>query len=209
MKDKLQKFFRRIIDWITVWVNVLVVVFAVVFILLVLSIAIEDFDFRGNIFTAFMSGILGTALSCGFVFFGFRLNNKSKIIENQLELRKLFSEKQRREVHRTLRTKDKSYGYQKSGEEMPNDVDEEKWQESKAYKNHFLLALLDYIGLFEIAYMMIKEGQLSEKNFEVSYRYRLEELELCDSVMKIINSGKHAQYWGTLRKLMEMFPSGK
>ena len=107
-------------------------------------------------------------------------------------------------MHRTLDTGDKSYWYKKSGEEMPENLCEEKWQNSEAFKKFFEPALDDYMGVFEIAYMMIKKRQLPKKNFKASYLYRLESLAEYVVVKKKV-TGKEHNYWEMFRELMEMY----
>lgn len=122
MKGRWLRLLKEKIKYATFWLGVLIVVMVVgMLILLGISLGSRELDFCGNIPTTLLSGIFGAAFSCFFVLFGFNLNNKSKIIDNQLELRKLFSEEQRWEVHRTLATGDKSYWYKKSGEERPKE----------------------------------------------------------------------------------------
>ena len=236
MKKKGLKFLKEKPDCVDVWLIALIVIIVVLIIILFASF---KFEFCGNIPNTLLSGIIGAVLSCVFVLLGFGLSNTSKIIDNQLELRKLFSEEQRWEVHRTLSTGDKSYWYKKADEslkkvhgDMTNqekvdkqeqrkegqnqqengetddkeskNLSEEKWQKSEAFKDFFLPALDDYMGVFEIAYMMIKERQMSKNNFAVSYYYRLVELTKCPVAMEKVNNSE-VLYWLSLRKLIKMF----
>ena len=155
-------------------------------------------------FNTLLSGIIGAGISAGLVYAGLREGNKAKQIENQIKLRELFSEKQRWEVYRTIQSGflDTSYWYHleeenkhiSKNEKIACMIGEENFSETFAYKYYFYPALCDYIGLFEVAYMMIKKGQLSKKNFEASYRYRIENLMQTDTVKKII-TGKERIYW--------------
>ena len=239
MKEEGLRFLEEKPDCVKVWLIALAVIVAILSIILFASF---KFDFCGNISTTLLtllSGIIGAVLSCVLVLFGFDLSNTSKTIDNQLELRKLFSEEQRWEVHRTLSTGDKSYWYKKADEslkkvhgDMTNqekvdkqeqkkegqnqqkkgetddkeseNLSEEKWQKSEAFKDFFLPALDDYMGVFEIAYMMIKERQMSKNNFAVSYYYRLVELTKCPVAMEKVNNSE-VLYWLSLRKLIKMF----
>lgn len=224
MKEEGLRFLEEKPDCIKVWLIVLTAIIAVLFII---SCANIKFCFLDKIHDTLLSGVIGAALSCAFVLFGFGLSNTSKTIDNQLELRKLFSEELRWEVHRTLETGDKSYWYKKADEEMPESLkkvygdmtkqekektDKEKaekqreeiWQKSKAFNDFFLPALDDYMGVFEIAYMMIKKGQMSKNNFAVSYYYRLVELTECKVAMEKVNNSE-VLYWLSLRKLIKMF----
>lgn len=224
MKEEGLRFLEEKPDCVKVWLIALIAIIVFLFIILLVSF---KFEFCGNIPNTLLSGITGAVLSCVFVLFGFGLSNTSKTIDNQLELRKLFSEELRWEVHRTLSTGDKSYWYEKSGEEMPESLkkvygdmtkqekekaDEEKseklreeiWQKSKAFNDFFLPALDDYMGVFEIAYMMIKKGQMSKNNFAMSYYYRLQELTECKVAMEKVNNSE-VLYWLSLRELIKMF----
>lgn len=240
MKEEELRFLKEKPDCVKAWLIALIAIIVVLLIILLVSF---KFEFCGNIPNTLLSGIIGAVLSCVLVLFGFDLSNTSKTIDNQLELRKLFSEEQRWEVHRTLSTGDKSYWYEKSGEEMPespkkvhgdmtnqekgdkqeqkkegqnqqkkgetDDKDSEKlreeiWQKSEAFNDFFLSALDDYMGVFEIAYMMIKERQMSKNNFAVSYYYRLVELTKCPVAMEKVNNSE-VLYWLSLRKLIKMF----
>lgn len=73
---------------------------------------------------------------------------------------------------------------------------------SIAFKNFFIPALNDYMGFFEIAYKMIKKGQLSKKNFYMSYYYRLEVLIDVKYITDKLNSEE--QYWVNFNKLIKM-----
>lgn len=234
MKEKGLKFLKEKPDCVKVWLIALTVMIVALFIISCVNIKCS---FLNKIPDTLLSGIIGALLSCAFVLFGFHLSNTAKAIDNQLELRKLFSEELRWEVHRTLDTGDKSYWYEKSGEEMPESLREvhgdmtkeeqkkegqnqqenggtdkkkseklreEEWQESQAFKKFFEPALNDYMGVFEIAYMMIKEGQMSKNNFAVSYYYRLVELTECKVAMEKVNNSE-VLYWLSLRKLIKMF----
>ena len=201
MKEKGLKFLKEKLDCVKVW---LIVLAAIVAILSIISCVNIKCSFLDKIHDTLLSGVIGALLSCAFVLFGFHLSNTAKAIDNQLELRKLFSEELRWEVHRTLDTGDKSCWYKKSGEEMPEKLCEEKWQNSEAFKKFFEPALDDYMGVFEIAYMMIKKRQLPKKNFKASYLYRLESLAEYEVVKKKV-TGKEHNYWEMFRELMEMY----
>lgn len=173
---------------------------------------IEKFDIY-----SLLSGIIGSILSCFFVFIGFKMNDKTKKIDNQLVLRNMFSEELRWEVHRTFETGDFSYWYKCSGEKLPDELiseelckknfENEVLKSSKAFKNFFIPALNDYMGLFEIAYKMIKKGQLSKKNFYMSYYYRLEALIDVKYITDKLNSEE--QYWVNFNKLIKMIKKFK
>lgn len=193
------------------------ILFSLIFLLLSHSIISLFFKFQIPLIEKFdiyslLSGIIGSILSCFFVFIGFRISDKSKKIDNQLVLRNMFSEELRWEVHRTFETGDFSYWYKCSGEKLSDELISEKhckknfenevWKSSKAFKNFFIPALNVYMGLFEIAYKMIKKGQLSKKNFYMSYYYRLESLIDVKYIRDKLNYEE--QYWVNFNKLIKM-----
>lgn len=161
-------------------------------------------------FNTLLSGIIGAGISAGLVYAGLRDGNKSKQIENQLKLRELFAEERRWEVHRTIQSefKDTSYWYnlECKNKNLPCNYKIYYAQstcdfcKTTAFSYYFLPALFDYLGLFEVAYMMLKTGQLSKSDFITSYKYRIENVE--KYVWPMIN-GIERDYWKTFRKLVE------
>ena len=79
--------------------------------------------------------------------------------------------------------------------EIISDIFQNKtWLESRAYKYHFEPALIDYMGVFEIAYKMIKKHELSWSNFKMSYLYRIESL-LKNPIVNKELFGNDEAYW--------------
>lgn len=184
-----------------------------IFIICIISISflsimtfLNNFNYiiNNTLFLNLISGLFGSVISCLFVFLGFAINDKSKKIDNQLVLRNMFSEIQRWEVHRTIATNDRTYWYKLSNEEIPNKMNEEQWRTSKAFSIYYELALNDYMGLFEIAYRMIKNGQLSKKDFKQIYLYRLKSLINNSHVNEKIYVTEHI-YWKELRELISLY----
>lgn len=198
---------KRIFNFVLESFAIIIFFLLIVILLQKIIIALSN-CFSCNIsidFDNLLSGIVGSILSCFFVMVGFNINNKSKKIDNQLVLRNMFSEKLRWEVHRTIETGDVSYWYKQSGDEIPKEFIENNevisaifenktWLESRAYKFHFEPALIDYMGVFEIAYKMIKKHELSWSNFKMSYLYRIESLVKNPIVNKEL-FGKDKAYW--------------
>ena len=122
------------------------------------------------IFNTLLGGIVGSIISARFVYLGLRDNNTSKQVENQLRLREMFAEERRWKVYRSIQTKfkDTSYWYKQEKENLPANskidytANEKDFMKSKAYEHYFIPALNDYLGLLEVAYMMLEKNQLSE-----------------------------------------------
>ena len=83
-------------------------------------------------------------------------NTKAIISKNHLELRKLFSEPSRFEVHSKLRPGN-------------NNADVEEWP---ANKNDWV-EVEDYLGVFETIEFMLKSKTLDENMVKSTYYYRL------------------------------------
>ena len=137
------------------------------------------------VFMTLLNGMAGSFLTAYFVLLGFRENTNSKKIENQLKLRELFSEERRWEVHRTIWTGNKAYWFKKAKEE-----NNEFWEKSIAYREFYIPALNDYLGTFELAYMMIENEELTLDNFKASYFYRLDLLAKNQDARELIMSNK-------------------
>ncbi|MBR1403938.1 MAG: hypothetical protein IJ558_07140 [Treponema sp.] len=161
-------------------------------------------------FNTLLSGIIGAIISAVLVYAGLKRGNTTKKIDNQLKLREMFSEKRRWEVHRTLMTGNISYWCKKAEENGKNENSDETptsdkdWTNSKVYKDYFEPALDDYMGLFEIAHMMLRKNQLSRKDFTSSYLYRLRVLSKKEYVMDKINKTEYLG-WKELRDLFNEF----
>ena len=200
---KIKRIFNFILE------SLAIILFSLLIVVLLQKIIItllNNFNFNisidcGNL----LSGIIGSILSCFFVMVGFIINKNSKKIDNQLVLRNMFSEKLRWEVHRTIETGDVSYWYKQSKEDIPKEFlenneiisgifENKTWLESRAYKYHFEPALFDYMGVFEIAYKMIKKHELSWSNFKMSYLYRIESL-LKNPIVNKELFGNDEAYW--------------
>ena len=64
-----------------------------------------------------------------------------------------------------------------------------------------MLDLYDYMGTFEIAAQMIKDGVLDENMFQVSYRYKLDALKKSETVNKELND--FPEDWKILSELLK------
>lgn len=63
--------------------------------------------------------------------------------------------------------------------------------------------LYSYLGLFEVAYLMVKNKILTEDEFEIFFLYRLTNISNNTAIMNHINSDHSS--WNNLLKLMRMF----
>ena len=131
----------------------------------------------------------------------------------------MLSEKLRWEVYRTIETGDVSYWYKQSKEDIPKEFlenneiisgifENKTWLESRAYKYHFEPALFDYMGVFEIAYKMIKKHELPWSNFKMSYLYRIESL-LKNPIVKKELFGNEEAYWKCFFSLIKKLKQKK
>lgn len=118
---------------------------------------LSTFDFKNVIITS-LSGLIGALISAFIVSYQIRKNSVSLKIQNQLKLREFFSTEERMKIHRIIK------------EKML-----EPYGEGKIYKtfSEFKIYLDDYLGLFEIAYKMLKDGDLDKDMFFQSYSYRI------------------------------------
>ena len=147
----------------------------------------------------FFGGIVGALVSSFFVYQGLREGSKAKQIENQLKLREMFAEERRWEVHNTILTEDMSYWFRLAEKTaMPRTA-----LEGRA-ENLFNLALWDYLGLFEVAKMMLDNEELSRKDFKTSYKYRLENFKNSRYAKPVLEDGDKA-YWRNLQVLIDEF----
>lgn len=68
---------------------------------------------------------------------------------------------------------------------------------------HEFNRLITYLGLFEVAHIMILTGILSKDEFKTFFVYRLINLQNSEDVREIINSDRES--WKNLIQLMMMF----
>ena len=166
-----------------------------------------------------ISGLIGAIISSLVMYITITKNTEEKQMENQLKLRELFSEERRWKIHLVL-----SYIVEisRNGNEE-KDIDCEsvkitlgegyfKWETDKKRlkKEDFELILkahiyelYDYMGLFEIAYKMIRNKTLDKNLFETNYKYRLENLWKSTVVRNELNSSPN--YWLNFRRITKIF----
>lgn len=128
-----------------------------------------------------ISGIIGAILSAIVVCVSLGKTTAAKQMENQLRLREMFGTEKRWAVHTVLR--------EENVHKTPEELGELYWKKlhpqplemeeppAKEKEHEFMLALYDYLGLFELAFMMIKSGQLNKDAFFTSYSYRIDNYE--------------------------------
>lgn len=168
-----------------------------------------------------LSGLLGSALSSVIMLLSFQDSNKQLQAQNQLTLREMFAEKRRWHIHLLLSriatcnddyidddginldncvvsklfTKEK----RKKINKMESDNELKKMLEEELIKRNS--SLDDYLGIFEIAYKMLKNGTLDRDMFFTSYSYRINCFTKSDTVHNKIFDTERA-FWPCLRKLI-------
>ena len=126
-----------------------------------------------------LSGLFGSIFSTICFVDSVSKNTTELQMQNQLKLRDMFAEEKRWEIHVWLFT----------GNE-------------KEIASH-QMELNDYLGLFEIAYKMLKNNTIDSEMFFTSYSYRISRIKQSDAVSKIINQGSDCVYWKYLNELIE------
>lgn len=181
-----------------------------------------DSNFCSSIFSGILGSLIGAFISAFVVWKQIGKTTQSLQMQNQLELRKMFSEDKRWGIHLVLQELknlakddiDDKYLAAIAArceliDKLPkkNDSDAKKLskEELKKKLEDYLKIhkreLDDYLGLFEVAYKMLKDRLLDKEIFFQSYSYRLSNLRLVDYVNKEIlctDSG----YWKILKQLL-------
>ena len=184
---------------------------------------VKNFFNFGNIdcrLDSFFSGLLGSFIAAGLTFVAINSNTDAIKAENQIKFRNLFSEEKRWKIHTVLalisglkekcEKEGKIEGIEVEklkallGEEYIKTGGEEKKICFKEELENLLKAhereLWDYMGTLELAEEMIKKDVLDEKQFKVSYKYRLDYLTKSCTVMKELNDCQ--TQWEDLIKLL-------
>ena len=127
--------------------------------------------FFSNLFESTFSGILfsgfiGSLIAALIVFYQIREGNKSLRFTNQLKLRKMFATPERMKIHYIFKKKI----------ENPRVTEENEKSINAKYlfdtENEFEIHRDDYLGIFEIAYEMLRKKQVDKELFFQSYSYR-------------------------------------
>jgi hypothetical protein len=135
------------------------------------------------------------AAAFAIVSFGKELDegNKTNNAQFLIELRNMFSTKQRMDIHRIIQKENneeeiKKYTPQK--DEQNQEIDQDGREE----------LLDDYLGLFEFCKILIDKGSLSEEDFLTFYKYRLENVLKSEALMEKLEIEK--KHWRTLFELV-------
>lgn len=167
----------------------------------------------------FFSGLLGALISSAIMYVTISKNTEEKQMENQLAFRNLFSEKRRWNIHVLLsyiadikKSADKQIEVDVSDLKSVLDEDYLACVKDKTKLNlddfemileKHIYELYDYMGIFEIADKMVKNGTLDKKLFKLSYLYRIENLCCSKTVRHELDC--FPGYWPGFRKLMKIF----
>lgn len=169
-----------------------------------------------NLLSGFIGSFLGAVISAVVVWKQLNDSTDTIRLQNQLKLRDMFYKKRRWKIHsiieeiKILKQEDLSSEKVLQARERCKLISEEIKDDDSANdmlkKLDAMLrteerALDDYLGLFDVAYSMLKKKLLDKDMFFQSYSYRLENLEKVDFVReKVFNA--EFKYWKLLRKLL-------
>ncbi|MCQ2591283.1 MAG: hypothetical protein MJ188_00745 [Treponema sp.] len=182
--------------------------FCVVFVIFVIIFAVafstsdlkdvEKLKSLNGYFKELLSGAIVGLVSVILVYVSLQDCNKSKKMENQLQLREMFATDKRIWIHEQL------YIHPEKDKRTLREEYEGKFQtKNKDYDNEseFDLALYDYMGLFGVCSYLIKDGQLDRDAFFDSYSYRLHCLTKSKAVEEEFSGSP--EYWWKLKELIK------
>lgn len=218
-EDLFSCLFKILLMVLVVSITAFVFVFFLIFILKNFSIEIEKSCFvvsdNFSLLSGFIGSVVGAVISAAIVWKQLGENTRAIKMQNQLELRKMFSEKRRWRIHLVIQELARSETPVKKDKlkviasEFNIDSPELENINTSGDEKEFLESILedyeseldDYLGLFEVAYAMLKNGNLDEDMFFESYSYRLEYI---NSVKFISNKIKPKNnYWKLLQELIQ------
>lgn len=168
-----------------------------------------------SLLSGFIGSVVGTVISAAIVWKQLGENTCAIKMQNQLELRKMFSEKRRWRIHLVIQElarlgihaeknnlKVIASEFKIDSSKLKNidtSEDEKKFLESilKDYESE----LDDYLGLFEVACAMLKNGNLDRDMFLKSYSYRLNYIDAADFISNKIKLENN--YWKLLQELIQ------
>ncbi|WP_288568153.1 hypothetical protein [uncultured Treponema sp.] len=168
-----------------------------------------------SLLSGFIGSVVGAVISAAIVWKQLGENTCAISMQNQLELRKMFSEKRRWRIHLViqelarLRIHAEKNKLKVIASEFKIDSaklknintfeDEKKFLESILVK--YEAELDDYLGLFEVAYVMLKNGNLDRNMFFESYSYRLNYIDIAGFISIKIKLEKGC--WKLLQELIQ------
>lgn len=214
-EDLFSCLFKILVMVLVVSITAFVFVFFLIFILKNFSIEIEKSRFvvsdNFSLLSGFIGSVVGAVISAAIVWKQLGENTCAIKMQNQLELRKMFSEKRRWRIHLVIQELARSETPVKKDKlkVIASEFNIDSPELENINTKEFLEAILedyeseldDYLGLFEVAYAMLKNGNLDWDMFFESYSYRLgyiNKVELISNKIKPKNN-----YWKLLQELIQ------
>lgn len=168
-----------------------------------------------SLLSGFIGSVVGAVISAAIVWKQLGENTCAIKMQNQLELRKMFSEKRRWRIHLVIQElarlgihaeknnlKVIASEFKIDSAKLKNidtSEDEKKFLESILVK--YESELDDYLGLFEVACAMLKNGNLDRDMFFKSYSYRLNYIDAADFISNKIKLENNC--WKLLQELIQ------
>lgn len=172
---------------------------------------------NSNFIGCFLSGLLGALITGGITYLSLNNTTKQLQMDNQIKFRTLFSEINRWKIQLILfyisdlkpeslaeKTIKRKYLNSALTNDYLGDFNDDYDMTVKDFESilrRHMLDLYDYMGTFEIAAQMIKDGVLDENMFQVSYRYKLNALKKSETVNKELND--FPENWKILSDLLK------
>ena len=170
-----------------------------------------------NVLGCFLSGLLGALITGGITYLSLNNTTKQLQMDNQIKFRTLFSEinrwkiqliifyisdlKPEPQAEQTIKRKYLNSAFTNDYLGDFNDDYDMTVIDFESILRRHMLDLYDYMGTFEIAAQMIKDGVLDENMFQVSYRYKLDALKKSETVNKELND--FPEDWKILSELLK------
>lgn len=170
-----------------------------------------------NVLGCFLSGLLGALITGGITYLSLNNTTKQLQMDNQIKFRTLFSEinrwkiqliifyisdlKPESQAEKTIKRKYLNSALTNDYLGDFNDDYDMTVIDFESILRRHMLDLYDYMGTFEIAAQMIKDGVLDENMFQVSYRYKLDALKKSETVNKELND--FPEDWKILSELLK------
>ncbi len=177
----------------------------------------HESPFMTNLLSGFIGSFLGAVISAFVVWKQLNDSTDAIKLQNQMKLRDMFYKRRRWKIHsvieeiKILKQDDLPYEKLLHARErcklISEDIKDDDSANNILEKLEALLrteerSLDDYLGLFDVAYSMLKKKLLDKDMFFQSYSYRLENLEKVDFVREKVFD-KEFKYWKLFRKLLE------
>lgn len=168
-----------------------------------------------SLLSGFIGSVVGAVISAAIVWKQLGENTCAITMQNQLELRKMFSEKRRWRIHLVIQELARSETHVKKDKlkviASEFNIDSSKLENinTSGDEKEFLESILedyeseldDYLGLFEVACAMLKNGNLDKDMFFESYSYRLGYINKVEFISNKIKPKNN--YWKFLQELIQ------